>query len=127
MFNLSVNTVVLIVAKMIYNELTSSIDQVANVVELYHIELSKMQLFSLAFADKVSGFVENEKLLETKTPQPQQGDHRRGAVGGKEHIKEHGMQQQRTMGPRGPRCVLNQFHNSLGNSVRGGRKQQQQQ
>ncbi|KAF9131992.1 Translation initiation factor 3 subunit c [Mortierella sp. 14UC] len=131
MFNLSVNTVVSIVAKMVYNEeLSASIDQVANVVQLHHVALSKMQALALAFAEKASGFVEgNEKLLETKTPQPQQGDRKKGgAVGGKEQTKEQGgKQQQRTMGPRGQRGGRNQFHNGLGNSVRGGRKQQQQQ
>jgi translation initiation factor 3 subunit C len=130
MFNLSVNTVVSIVAKMVYNEeLAASIDQVANVVQLHHVELSKMQSLALAFADKASGFVEgNEKLLETKTPQPQQGDRKKGALGGKEQTKEQGgKSQQRTMGPRGQRGGRNQFHNGLGNSVRGGRKQQQQQ
>ncbi|KAG0364770.1 Translation initiation factor 3 subunit c, partial [Mortierella sp. AD032] len=129
MFNLSVNTVIAVVAKMVYNEeLAASIDQVANVVQLHHVELSKMQSLALAFAEKASGFVEgNEKLLETKTPQPQQGDRKKGgAVGGKEQTKEQGgKQQQRTMGPRGQRGGRNQFNNGLGNSVRGGRKQQQ--
>ncbi|KAG9061373.1 Translation initiation factor 3 subunit c [Linnemannia hyalina] len=132
MFNLSVNTVLAIVAKMVYNEeLSASIDQVANVVQLHHVALSKMQALALAFADKASGFVEgNEKLLETKTPQPQQGDRKKGgAVGGKEQTgkEQGGKQQQRTMGPRGQRGGRNQFHNGLGNSVRGGRKNQQQQ
>ncbi|KAF9909263.1 Translation initiation factor 3 subunit c [Linnemannia zychae] len=130
MFNLSLNTTVAIVAKMVYNEeLAASIDQVANVVQLHHVELSKMQALALAFAEKASGFVEgNEKLLETKTPQPQQGDRKKGgALGGKEQTKEQGgKQQQRMMGPRGQRGGRNQFHNGLGNSVRGGRKQQQQ-
>ncbi|KAF9104265.1 Translation initiation factor 3 subunit c [Mortierella sp. GBA35] len=130
MFELSVNHVIAIVAKMVYNEeLAASIDQVANVVQLHHVALSKMQSLALAFADKASGFVEgNEKLLEAKTPQPQQGDRKKGALGGKEQAKEQGgKQQHRTMGPRGQRGGRNQFHNGLGNSVRGGRKQQQQQ
>ncbi|KAK3838178.1 MAG: eukaryotic translation initiation factor 3 [Linnemannia gamsii] len=108
MFDLSLNSAISIVSKMVWNEeLAASIDQVSNVVVLHHVELSKVQSLALAFADKAAGFVEgNEKLLELKTPQQ----------------AERKQQQQRTMGPRGGRGGRNQFNNGLGNSVRGGRK-----
>ncbi|KAG0376864.1 Translation initiation factor 3 subunit c [Mortierella sp. AD032] len=122
MFDLSLNSAISIVSKMVWNEeLAASIDQVSNVVVLHHVELSKVQSLALAFADKAAGFVEgNEKLLELKTPQQAERP-KKGPNANKEQALGK-QQQQRTMGPRGGRGGRNQFNNGLGNSVRGGRK-----
>ncbi|KAG0218179.1 eukaryotic translation initiation factor 3 subunit 8 N-terminus-domain-containing protein [Mortierella sp. GBAus27b] len=123
MFDLPLATVVSIVSKMVWNEeLAASIDQVTNVVVLHHVEPSKLQSLALAFAEKASGFVEsNEKLLESKTPQ--QGERPKKGPNANKDQSSGKQQQQRTMGTRGggQRGARNQFNNGLGNSVRGGR------
>lgn len=64
MFDLPVNTVSAIVAKMIFNEeLAASLDQVTQCIVLHQVELSRLQVLSLQYSEKVANLVEqNEKL-----------------------------------------------------------------
>ncbi|CEG82889.1 Putative Eukaryotic translation initiation factor 3 subunit C [Rhizopus microsporus] len=67
MFDLPINTVSAIVAKMIFNEeLAASLDQVTQCVVLHQVELSRLQVLSLQYSEKVANLVEqNEKLTTT--------------------------------------------------------------
>ncbi|KAI9260166.1 eukaryotic translation initiation factor 3 subunit 8 N-terminus-domain-containing protein [Sporodiniella umbellata] len=67
MFDLPVNTVSAIVAKMIFNEeLAASLDQVTQCIVLHQVELSRLQVLSLQYSEKVANLVEqNEKLTTT--------------------------------------------------------------
>ncbi|TPX31340.1 hypothetical protein SmJEL517_g05301 [Synchytrium microbalum] len=73
MFDLPIPTVYSIVSKMIINEeLNASLDQVTNTVILHRPpgqlgELTRLQLLSGVYADKVGNFVEsNERLLDAR-------------------------------------------------------------
>ncbi|CEP14533.1 hypothetical protein [Parasitella parasitica] len=64
MFDLSVNSVSAIVAKMIFNEeLSASLDQVTQCIVLHQVELSRLQVLSLQYSEKVANLVDqNERL-----------------------------------------------------------------
>ncbi|KAI8075815.1 eukaryotic translation initiation factor 3 subunit 8 N-terminus-domain-containing protein [Gilbertella persicaria] len=64
MFGLSVNSVSAIVAKMIFNEeLSASLDQVTQCIVLHQVELSRLQVLSLQYSEKVANLVDqNERL-----------------------------------------------------------------
>lgn len=64
MFDLSVNNVSAIVAKMIFNEeLSASLDQVTQCIVLHQVELSRLQVLSLQYSEKVANLVDqNERL-----------------------------------------------------------------
>ncbi|KAI8641520.1 eukaryotic translation initiation factor 3 subunit 8 N-terminus-domain-containing protein [Parasitella parasitica] len=67
MFDLSVNSVSAIVAKMIFNEeLSASLDQVTQCIALHQVELSRLQVLSLQYSEKVANLVDqNERLTST--------------------------------------------------------------
>ncbi|KAI8382308.1 eukaryotic translation initiation factor 3 subunit 8 N-terminus-domain-containing protein [Blakeslea trispora] len=64
MFGLSVSSVSAIVAKMIFNEeLSASLDQVTQCIVLHQVELSRLQVLSLQYSEKVANLVDqNERL-----------------------------------------------------------------
>ncbi|KAI9267124.1 eukaryotic translation initiation factor 3 subunit 8 N-terminus-domain-containing protein [Helicostylum pulchrum] len=64
MFDLSVNSVNAIIAKMIFNEeLSASLDQVTQCIVLHQVELSRLQVLSLQYSEKVANLVDqNERL-----------------------------------------------------------------
>ncbi|KAI8983873.1 eukaryotic translation initiation factor 3 subunit 8 N-terminus-domain-containing protein [Pilobolus umbonatus] len=67
MFDLSVNTVSAIVGKMIFNEeLSASLDQVSQCLVLHQVELSRLQVLSLQYADKVANLVDQNERLTSK-------------------------------------------------------------
>ncbi|RUP45467.1 eukaryotic translation initiation factor 3 subunit 8 N-terminus-domain-containing protein, partial [Jimgerdemannia flammicorona] len=117
MFDLPLNNVAAIVAKMIWNEeIAASLDQIKQCVVLHQVEASRVQVLSLQFADKAAALVEqNERLLEQKTLENKperkekgkgergQNPQQRGQSGGQRAF------QQRTGG-------RNNFNNGLGNS-----------
>ncbi|CAO3655012.1 unnamed protein product [Mucor hiemalis] len=64
MFDLSVSSVNAIIAKMIFNEeLSASLDQVTQCIVLHQVELSRLQVLSLQYSEKVANLVDqNERL-----------------------------------------------------------------
>lgn len=67
MFDLSVNSVNAIIAKMIFNEeLSASLDQVTQCIVLHQVELSRLQVLSLQYSEKVANLVDqNERLTSS--------------------------------------------------------------
>lgn len=67
MFALSESRVSAIVAKLIWNEeLSASLDQVAQCVVLHRVEPSRLQVLSMQFSEKAANLVDqNERLLTT--------------------------------------------------------------
>ncbi|RUS32482.1 eukaryotic translation initiation factor 3 subunit 8 N-terminus-domain-containing protein [Jimgerdemannia flammicorona] len=118
MFDLPLNNVAAIVAKMIWNEeIAASLDQIKQCVVLHQVEASRVQVLSLQFADKAAALVEqNERLLEQKTLENKperkekgkgergQNPQQRGQSGGQRAF------QQRTGG-------RNNFNNGLGGTT----------